>query len=87
MDFNVARLFRDGASLPIGEGTTDVLATDVVEVLKGKIGSHVIKALDRWIKATTPATGTVTTDSAAFVGAVERAEICHLGKYNRVSHF
>jgi hypothetical protein len=54
MEFNVARLFRDCSVLCIGEGTTDVIATDVIKVLKGKIGSYVVKALDRWIVTAMP---------------------------------
>lgn len=54
MDFNIGRIYRDSAAATIGEGTTDVLAADVVKVLKGKIGSYVVAALGRWIKTTTP---------------------------------
>ncbi|KAJ5759243.1 hypothetical protein N7520_006399 [Penicillium odoratum] len=54
MEFNVARLWRDTASTLIGEGTTDVLATDVVKVLKGKIGSYVMAAFGRWVKSSLP---------------------------------
>jgi hypothetical protein len=50
IEFNVARLARDCAVLCIGEGTTDVLATDVVKVLKEKIGSYVMKALEKLVK-------------------------------------
>lgn len=51
MDFNVARLWRDCAAALIGEGTTDVLATDVVKVMKGTIGPYVMAAFGRWIKS------------------------------------
>ncbi len=54
MGINVARLWRDAAATPIGEGTTGVLATDVVKVMKGKIGSYVMAALGRWIKSSLP---------------------------------
>jgi hypothetical protein len=56
MEFNIARLLRDMCAICIGEGTTDVLATDVVKVLKGKIGSSVVNALGDWVKAKTPRT-------------------------------
>ncbi|KAF4957857.1 hypothetical protein FSARC_11153 [Fusarium sarcochroum] len=54
MYFNVARLWRDTSSVLIGEGTTDVLATDVVKVMKGKIGSYVMQAYGRWVKSSLP---------------------------------
>jgi alkylation response protein AidB-like acyl-CoA dehydrogenase len=54
MGFNVARLYRDAAATCIGEGTTDVLATDAVKVMKGKIGTYVMKSYGRWIKASLP---------------------------------
>ncbi|KAI1424714.1 very-long-chain acyl-CoA dehydrogenase [Xylaria sp. FL1777] len=44
---NVARLFRDACVLNIWEGTTDVLATDLIRALKHpKGGSNSIKALN-----------------------------------------
>lgn len=54
MAFNVARIYRDAAATCIGEGTTDVLATDAVKVMKGKIGTSVMKSYGRWIKASVP---------------------------------
>jgi alkylation response protein AidB-like acyl-CoA dehydrogenase len=53
-EFNVARLYRDAAVLCVGEGTTDVVATDVIKVFKGKIGSYVLKALGRWVTTSIP---------------------------------
>lgn len=64
MEFNVARLWRDTAATLIGEGTTDVLATDVVKVLKGKIGSYVMAAFDRWIKSSLPKQESMATEAA-----------------------
>jgi hypothetical protein len=46
---NIARLYRDCCVLSIWEGTTDVLASDTLRVLKGRNGDEVITALDRWI--------------------------------------
>ncbi|KAH7381999.1 hypothetical protein BKA64DRAFT_713242 [Cadophora sp. MPI-SDFR-AT-0126] len=46
---NIARLYRDCCVLSIWEGTTDVLASDTMRVLKGKNGVDVLDALDRWI--------------------------------------
>jgi hypothetical protein len=46
---NIARLYRDCCVLSIWEGTTDVLASDALRVLKGRNGDEVMAALDRWI--------------------------------------
>lgn len=54
MAFNVARLFRDCSAILIGEGTTDVIATDVVKVLKGNIGPYVVQAYARWVESALP---------------------------------
>jgi len=64
MSLNVARLYRDAAATCIGEGTTDVLATDVVKVMKGKIGSYVMKAYGRWIKASLPTKESMAPEAA-----------------------
>lgn len=47
-EFNIARLFRDANVLSIWEGTTDVMADDVVRVMKGKVGEKVRRALNSW---------------------------------------
>ncbi|TXT07527.1 hypothetical protein VHUM_03247 [Vanrija humicola] len=47
---NVARMFRDANVFPIWEGTFDVLSTDTVKVLRGKLGGECEAALGRWIK-------------------------------------
>jgi hypothetical protein len=49
-EFNVARLFRDANVLSIWEGTTEVMATDVVRVITGRGGKDVRKALDGWVR-------------------------------------
>jgi alkylation response protein AidB-like acyl-CoA dehydrogenase len=46
---NIARLYRDCCVLSIWEGTTDVLASDMVRVLAGCTGNDVLNALDRWV--------------------------------------
>ncbi|KAH9207051.1 hypothetical protein DL95DRAFT_528095 [Leptodontidium sp. 2 PMI_412] len=46
---NIARLYRDCCVVSIWEGTTDVLSSDTLRVLKGKSGEDVLDALDRWI--------------------------------------
>jgi alkylation response protein AidB-like acyl-CoA dehydrogenase len=48
-EFNVARLFRDANVLSIWEGTTDVMASDVVRVMKGKDGENVRKQFIEWV--------------------------------------
>lgn len=48
-EFNVARLFRDANVQSIWEGTTDVMASDVVRVMKGKDGGNVRKQLSQWV--------------------------------------
>ena len=48
---NVARLYRDANVGPIWEGTTSVMAEDLVRVLKGKTGPDAMKTLARWIAA------------------------------------
>ncbi|WOO85362.1 Acyl-CoA dehydrogenase family member 11 [Vanrija pseudolonga] len=57
-EMNIARLFRDANVLSIWEGTTDVLATDTVKVVKGKTGAQSIDAVDKWLKATLGANST-----------------------------
>jgi hypothetical protein len=49
---NVARLYRDCCVLPIWEGTTDVLCTDMIRALKHpKTGKQSLNALESFIKA------------------------------------
>lgn len=50
-ELNVARLYRDANVLAIWEGTTDVMAADMVRVLKGKDGALVFGAFAAWAKA------------------------------------
>ncbi|PTB69690.1 acyl-CoA dehydrogenase/oxidase C-terminal [Trichoderma citrinoviride] len=48
---NIARLYRDCCVLPIWEGTTDVLCTDMIRVLKHpQSGTRSLDALDNFIK-------------------------------------
>ena len=46
---NIARIYRDCCVLSIWEGTTDVLASDTLRVLKGRMGTDVLNAVERWI--------------------------------------
>ena len=49
IETNIARLYRDANVLSIWEGTTDVMADDMIRVLKGTKGREVLSALDAWI--------------------------------------
>jgi alkylation response protein AidB-like acyl-CoA dehydrogenase len=46
---NIARIYRDCCVLSIWEGTTDVLASDSLRVLSGRMGNDLLNAMDRWI--------------------------------------
>jgi alkylation response protein AidB-like acyl-CoA dehydrogenase len=52
-EFNVARLFRDANVGSIWEGTTEVMATDVVRVMKGKDGEKTRRELNAWVEYST----------------------------------
>lgn len=47
-EFNIARLYRDVNVCSIWEGTTDILGTDFIKVVKGRRGSETLLAMDRW---------------------------------------
>lgn len=63
-DFNVARMFRDCCAVLIGEGTTDVIATDVIKILKGSIGPYVVQAYSHWIKSSLPKKESMISEAA-----------------------
>ncbi|GBF60648.1 acyl-CoA dehydrogenase [Trichophyton mentagrophytes] len=46
---NIARIFRDTCVLSIWEGTTEVMADDVMRVVKGSKGPDCLNALDKWV--------------------------------------
>ena len=48
---NIARIFRDANVLSIWEGTTDVMATDAVKVLKVRDSEAVLTAASAWIES------------------------------------
>jgi alkylation response protein AidB-like acyl-CoA dehydrogenase len=50
MEFNIARLFRDCAVLSIWEGTTEVMASDLLRVVKGRSGGEAVAALGEWVR-------------------------------------
>lgn len=47
--FNIARIFRDSCVLSIWEGTTDIMADDLVRVVKGKGGPECLAVLGAWV--------------------------------------
>jgi hypothetical protein len=49
MQFNIARLYRDANVLSIWEGTTDMMAHDVLRVMFGKKSKQVMAAMDVWV--------------------------------------
>lgn len=49
-ELNIARLYRDVNVLSIWEGTTNVMADDLVRVLKGRDGSLVLLSLQEWVE-------------------------------------
>lgn len=48
-EFNVARLYREANVCSIWEGTTDVLAHDVVRVIKGRGGPEARRVFKDWV--------------------------------------
>ncbi|OJD20732.1 hypothetical protein ACJ73_07934 [Blastomyces percursus] len=46
---NVARILRDACVLSIWEGTTDIMADDLVRVVKSKQGSAILAAVGQWV--------------------------------------
>ncbi|EME50313.1 hypothetical protein DOTSEDRAFT_85500 [Dothistroma septosporum NZE10] len=49
ISMNIARLYRDANVLSIWEGTTNIMADDVVRIVKGSSGVAVLQALDEVI--------------------------------------
>ena len=47
---NIARLFRDANVGAIWEGTTSVIAEDVLRVLKGRQGGQMMNVLSTWVR-------------------------------------
>ena len=49
MQFNIARLYRDANVLSIWEGTTDMMAHDVMRAVYGKTSKQILAAVDAWV--------------------------------------
>jgi alkylation response protein AidB-like acyl-CoA dehydrogenase len=69
---NISRLYRDCCVLSIWEGTTDVLATDMLRVLKGQSGSDVLNALELWISTSLEVRGAHPTPFQSESKMIER---------------
>ena len=51
MQYNIARLYRDVNVCSIWEGTTDMMAHDVLRVVFGKTSKAVMEAMDEWVNS------------------------------------
>lgn len=71
---NVACMFRDANVFCIWEGTTDVLSTDTVKVLRGRQGPACTAALDTWLVRKLGSGGAYGTKQGAGL-PVERAAV------------
>lgn len=49
-ELNIARLYRDTNVLAIWEGTTDIMADDLVRAIKGPGGPQALRTLDAWLR-------------------------------------
>jgi hypothetical protein len=47
---NIARLYRDANVGAIWEGTTSVMADDLIRVLKGRLAQQAVAVLESWLK-------------------------------------
>jgi alkylation response protein AidB-like acyl-CoA dehydrogenase len=81
MQFNIARLYRDANVLSIWEGTTDMMAHDVLRVVYGKTSKEVMAAMDAWVwgllgneNATTEQGGIVGRWWMEFRATMEKSE-------------
>lgn len=50
MQFNIARLYRDANVCSIWEGTTDMMAHDVLRVVCGKLRDETLRAMDKFVE-------------------------------------
>lgn len=66
-EINVARLYRDANVFAIWEGTTDILSTDTVKVVRGREGPAVIEAIERWLRT---ALGDMAFSGSSLTGGV-----------------
>lgn len=83
MEFNVARLLRDTAVGAIWEGTTDVLASDLLKVLKGRQGRETMMVLERWLGNAGSDQAGLAERFAAWKGRLEFGDLEMLKVYGR----
>ena len=50
---NIARIFRDANVLSIWEGTTNIMADDILRIVKGQAGPQVLAAVDAIVNSST----------------------------------
>ena len=79
-EFNIARLFRDANVLSIWEGTTDVMASDVVRVMKGKDGENVRRQFNEWVNWRIKSWGERWKIVELVRGEVQRLDECWINK-------
>lgn len=80
---NVARLYRDANVGAIWEGTTSVMADDLIRVLKGKVGNQALCVLENWVTISVAAASAklqvegqaVTATWLAFKQKVQKTEV------------
>jgi alkylation response protein AidB-like acyl-CoA dehydrogenase len=59
MQLNIARLYRDANVLSIWEGTTNMMAHDVLRVVYGKTRKEVVAAMNTWVWSLLQSDGTL----------------------------
>ncbi|KAJ5833449.1 hypothetical protein N7474_001760 [Penicillium riverlandense] len=79
-ELNIARLYRDANVLSIWEGTTNVMADDVVRVLKARDGPQVLESLDQWIQgiASVGSASSVSTSASKTLRAASTSLKAHV---------
>ena len=68
MQYNIARLFRDANVCSIWEGTTDMMAHDVLRVVYGKTSGEVWSAMDKWVRSIGNVHGAVLEEAKEVIG-------------------
>ena len=67
MQFNIARLYRDVNVCSIWEGTTDMMAHDVLRLVFGKTSKEVLMAMDQWVQKILDSSAGVLKDESQSV--------------------
>jgi alkylation response protein AidB-like acyl-CoA dehydrogenase len=74
--YNIARLYRDVNVCSIWEGTTDMMAHDVLRVVFGKTASEVLAAMDEWVAYVCEAAGKDQSKEAEIMSSLWK-QWCH----------